>query len=146
MTLADGNRLHVCDGFQTRLNSTDQQTSDQRQVLPRDVLTVTGPDDDEFGLGTVTTVDGWRISTETVWDTNQVHGKCIPNGSRLRARNMRFATNTRSTSTRVSLVDSSRNAVSGLIDNGCPYPAGYPPMWLISTLVTPVVSDVRLSE
>jgi hypothetical protein len=23
---------------------------------------------------------------------------------------------------------------------------GYPPMWLISTLVTPVVSDVRLSE
>jgi hypothetical protein len=45
-TLADGNRVHVGDEFQTRLNSTDQQTSDQRRVLNRDVWTATGLDDE----------------------------------------------------------------------------------------------------
>jgi hypothetical protein len=45
MTLADGNRVHVGDEFQTRLNSTDQETSDQRRVLNRDVWTATGLDD-----------------------------------------------------------------------------------------------------
>ena len=45
-----------------------------------------------------------------------------------------------------SLVDANGGAFLGSIDIDWLGPAGYPPMWLISTLVTPVVSDVRVSE
>ena len=45
-----------------------------------------------------------------------------------------------------SLVDANGGSVPGSIDIDWLRPAGYPPMWLISTLVTPVVSDVRVAE
>ena len=45
-----------------------------------------------------------------------------------------------------SLVDANGGAFPGSIDIDWPCPVGYPPMWLISTLVTPVVSDARVSE
>ena len=51
-TGADGNPIHVGDQIQTRLNTSELATSDQRRVLNRDVWTVVGRRDD----GTVTAV------------------------------------------------------------------------------------------
>ena len=51
-TGADGNPIHVGDQVQTRRNTSELATSDQRRVLNRDVWTVVGRCDD----GTVTAV------------------------------------------------------------------------------------------
>jgi hypothetical protein len=45
-TGADGNPIHVGDQVQTRLNTPELATSDQRRVLNRDVWTVVGRCDD----------------------------------------------------------------------------------------------------